>query len=209
MMLIDLAVSFSFGYVLGSIPFGLVLVYLAMNQDIREIGSGNIGATNVLRTGRRGLALLTLLLDASKGAIAFFIVCLWLPPDSAALAGFGAVVGHCFPAWLRFSGGKGVATGIAVITAMLPSAGLFFIVTWLLVAALTRISSLSALLSFIATGLFVTLGPVESSGATQITIWGVGFLSWSRHKQNIRKILKGEESKISFRKKRPDQKSVR
>ena len=92
-MPIDLAVSFSFGYILGSIPFGFVLVYLATSQDIRTIGSGNIGATNVLRSGYKELAFLTLILDALKGTIAFFIVCLWLPPESAALAGFGSVVG--------------------------------------------------------------------------------------------------------------------
>ena len=203
-MLIDLAVSFSFGYILGSIPFGLVLVYLATSQDIRTIGSGNIGATNVLRSGYKKLAFLTLILDALKGAIAFFIVCLWLPPESAAFAGFGAVVGHCFPVWLRFSGGKGVATGMAVITVVVPFTGLIMAATWLLVAAFTRVSSLSSLVSFVAAGLFVSFGPLENSGMAQITIWGVGLLSWGRHKQNIQRILNGEESKISFRKKPTD-----
>ena len=198
-MLIDLAVSFSFGYILGSIPFGLVLVYLVTRQDIRTIGSGNIGATNVLRSGRKELAFLTLILDALKGAIAFFIVCLWLPPESAALAGFGAVVGHCFPVWLRFAGGKGVATGMAVITVVVPFTGFIMASTWLLVAAFTRVSSLSSLVSFVAAGLFVSFGPLENSGMAQITVWGVGLLSWGRHKQNIQRILSGEESKISFR----------
>ena len=203
-MLIDLAISFSFGYILGSIPFGLVLVYLATSQDIRTIGSGNIGATNVLRSGHKELALLTLFLDALKGAIAFFIVCLWLPPEVAALAGFGAVVGHCFPVWLRFAGGKGVATGMAVITVVVPFTGLIMAATWLLVAAFTRVSSLSSLVSFVAAGLFVSFGPLESSGMAQITVWGVGLLSCGRHKQNIQRILSGEESKISFRKKPSD-----
>ena len=203
-MLIDLVISASFGYILGSFPFGLVLVYLATSQDIRTIGSGNIGATNVLRSGRKELAFLTLILDALKGAIAFFIVCLWLPPESAALAGFGAVVGHCFPIWLRFAGGKGVATGMSVIAVIVPSAGLVMVTTWLLVAAFTRVSSLSSLVSFVAAGLFVSFGPLENSGMAQITIWGVGLLSWGRHKQNIERILKGEESKISFRKKPSD-----
>ena len=198
-MLIDLAVSFSFGYILGSIPFGLVLVYLVTRQDIRTIGSGNIGATNVLRSGRKELAFLTLILDALKGAIAFFIVCLWLPPESAALAGFGAVVGHCFPVWLRFAGGKGVATGMAVITVVVPFTGFIMASTWLLVAAFTRVSSLSSLVSFVAAGLFVSFGPLENSGMAQITVWGVGLLSWGRHKQHIQRILSGEESKISFR----------
>ena len=203
-MLIDLAVSFSFGYILGSIPFGLVLVYLATSQDIRTIGSGNIGATNVLRSGQKQLAFLTLILDALKGTIAFFIVCLWLPPEVAALAGFGAVVGHCFPVWLRFAGGKGVATGMAVITVVVPFTGLIMAATWLLVAAFTRISSLSALLSFVTAALFVSFGPYENSGIAQITVWGVGLLSCGRHKQNIQRILRGEESKISFRKKPSD-----
>ena len=203
-MLNDLAVSFSFGYILGSIPFGFVLVYLATSQDIRMIGSGNIGATNVLRSGHKALAFLTLILDALKGAIAFFIVCLWLPPETATLAGFGAVVGHCFPVWLRFAGGKGVATGMAVITVVVPFTGLIMAATWLLVAASTRISSLSSLLSFIGAGLFVSFGPIENSGMAQITVWGVGLLSWARHKQNIQRILSGEESKISFRKKPSD-----
>ena len=203
-MLIDLAVSFSFGYILGSVPFGLVLVYLVKSQDIRTIGSGNIGATNVLRSGHKELAFLTLILDALKGAIAFSVVCLWLPPESAALAGFGAVVGHCFPVWLRFAGGKGVATGMAVITVVVPFIGLIMAATWLLVAAFTRISSLSSLLSFVAAGLFVSFGPFENSAIAQITVWGVGLLSWGRHKQNIQRILSGEESKISFKKKPSD-----
>ena len=203
-MLIDLAVSFSFGYILGSIPFGFVLVYLATKQDIRTIGSGNIGATNVLRSGYKELAFLTLILDALKGAIAFFIVCLWLPPESAALAGFGSVIGHCFPVWLRFAGGKGVATGMAVITVVVPFTGLIMAATWVLVAAFTRISSLSALLSFVTAGLFVSFGPFENSGMAQITVWGVGLLCWARHKQNIQRILSGEESKISLSKKPSD-----
>ena len=201
MMIDNAVVSLSFGYILGSIPFGFILVYLAKGQDIRTIGSGNIGATNVLRSGHKGLAFLTLILDALKGAIAFFIVCIWLPPESAALAGFGAVVGHCFPVWLRFAGGKGVATGMSVIAVIVPSAGLVMVTTWLIVAAFTRISSLSALLSFVAAGLFASFGSFENPGMTQITVWGIGLLSWTRHKQNIQRIMNGEESKISFRKK--------
>ena len=168
-MLIDLTVSLSFGYILGSIPFGFVMVYLVTNQDIRTIGSGNIGATNVLRSGHKELALLTLILDALKGA-----------------------------------GGKGVATGMAVIAVVVPFTGLIMAAIWLLVAAFTRISSLSSLVSFAAAGLFVSFGPFENSGMAQITVWGVGLLSWGRHKPNIQRILSGEESKISFRKKPSD-----
>ena len=203
-MLIDLAISLSFGYMLGSLPFGLVLVYLATGKDIRTIGSGNIGATNVLRAGYSGLAFLTVVLDALKGAIAFFIVCIWLSQENGAIAGFGAVVGHCFPVWLRFAGGKGVATGMAVIAVVVPFAGLVMVAIWLLVVAFTRISSLSALLSFVAAGLFVSLGPFENTEIAQVTVWGVGLLSWARHSQNIQRILKGEENKISFRKKPSD-----
>ena len=114
------------------------------------------------------------------------------------------MIGHCFPVWLRFAGGKGVATGMAVITVVVPFTGLIMAATWLLVAAFTRISSLSSLVSFVAAGLFVSVGPFENSGRTQLTVWGVGLLSWARHKQNIRRILSGGESKISFRKKPSD-----
>ena len=196
--------SFAIGYMLGAVPFGLVLVYLATGQDIRTVGSGNIGATNVLRTGHKGLALLTLVLDALKGAIAYFICSFWLSPDSAAYAGFGAVIGHCFPLWLKFKGGKGVATGMAVIAAISPLAGLVMAASWLLTAVITRLSSLSALLSFLAAGLIVSFGPVDMSVPVQITVWGIGGLSWIRHKENIQRIMTGDESRISFKKNTSD-----
>ena len=196
--------SFFAGYALGAIPFGLVLVYLATGQDIRTIGSGNIGATNVLRTGRKGLAFLTLVLDAVKGAAAYFICSLWLNSDVAAYAGFGAVVGHCFPVWLKFKGGKGVATGMAVIAALAPVVGLIMAASWLTAAAITRLSSLSALLSFAAAGLFVSFGPYQETQAVMITIWGTGILSWFRHKDNIVRIIKGDESRITFKKRTSD-----
>ena len=192
--------SFAIGYMLGAVPFGLVLVYLATGQDIRTVGSGNIGATNVLRTGHKGLALLTLVLDALKGAISYFICSFWLSPDSAAYAGFGAVIGHCFPLWLKFKGGKGVATGMAVIAAISPLAGLVMAASWLLTAVITRLSSLSALLSFLAAGLIASFGPVDMSVPVQITVWGIGGLSWIRHKENIQRIMTGDESRISFKK---------
>ena len=198
--MIFIPASFAIGYMLGAVPFGLVLVYLATGQDIRTVGSGNIGATNVLRTGHKGLALLTLVLDALKGAIAYFICSFWLSPDSAAYAGFGAVIGHCFPLWLKFKGGKGVATGMAVIAAISPLAGLVMAASWLLTAVITRLSSLSALLSFLAAGLIVSLGPVDMSVPVQITVWGIGGLSWIRHKENIQRIMTGDESRISFKK---------
>ena len=196
--------SFAIGYMLGAVPFGLVLVYLATGQDIRTVGSGNIGATNVLRTGHKGLALLTLVLDALKGAIAYFICSFWLSLDSAAYAGFGAVIGHCFPLWLKFKGGKGVATGMAVIAAISPLAGLVMAASWLLTAVITRLSSLSALLSFLAAGLIASFGPVDMSVPVQITVWGIGGLSWIRHKENIQRIMTGDESRISFKKNTSD-----
>ena len=196
--------SFAIGYMLGAVPFGLVLVYLATGQDIRTVGSGNIGATNVLRTGHKGLALLTLVLDALKGAISYFICSFWLSPDSAAYAGFGAVIGHCFPLWLKFKGGKGVATGMAVIAAISPLAGLVMAASWLLTAVITRLSSLSALLSFLAAGLIASFGPVDMSVPVQITVWGIGGLSWIRHKENIQRIMTGDESRISFKKNTSD-----
>lgn len=196
--------SFAIGYMLGAVPFGLVLVYLATGQDIRTVGSGNIGATNVLRTGHKGLALLTLVLDALKGTIAYFICSFWLSPDSAAYAGFVAVIGHCFPLWLKFKGGKGVATGMAVIAAISPLAGLVMAASWLLTAVITRLSSLSALLSFLAAGLIASFGPVDMSVPVQITVWGIGGLSWIRHKENIQRIMTGDESRISFKKNTSD-----
>lgn len=201
---VSVASAFVTGYGLGAVPFGLVLVYLVTGQDIRTIGSGNIGATNVLRTGRKGLAFLTLVLDALKGSIAYILCSLWLSPDSAAYAGFGAVIGHCFPVWLKFRGGKGVATGMAVIAVLSPLTGLVMALSWLVTAALSRISSLSALLSFGAAGLFISLGPYEALQAVQITVWGIGLLSWFRHKENIQRILAGTESRISFKKKSSD-----
>ena len=201
---IFIPVSFGIGYMLGAVPFGLVLVYMKTGQDIRTVGSGNIGATNVLRTGHKGLALLTLVLDALKGAIAYIICSFWLSPDSAAYAGFGAVIGHCFPVWLKFKGGKGVATGMAVIAAISPLAGLVMAASWLLTAVITRLSSLSALLSFLAAGLMVSFGPVDMSVPVQITVWGIGGLSWIRHKENIQRIVKGKESRISFKKNAPN-----
>src|SRR5499433_3591673 len=144
-----LPVAFVIGYLLGSIPFGLVLTRLAGTQDLRSIGSGNIGATNVLRTGRKGLAAATLLLDGGKGAIAVLVAGHW-GPDMAIMAGCGAMLGHLFPVWLRFRGGKGVATGLGVLIALDWQIGLIACATWLVVALVLRYSSLSALLAFAA-----------------------------------------------------------
>src|ERR1700676_4604943 len=133
------------GYLFGSIPFGLLLTRLAGLGDIREIGSGNIGATNVLRTGSKGLAAATLLLDAAKGAFAVGLFRYLGPPDAALWAGLGAMIGHMFPVWLGFKGGKGVATGLGVLLAAAWPVAVTGCVVWLIVAAVARMSSLASL----------------------------------------------------------------
>jgi acyl phosphate:glycerol-3-phosphate acyltransferase len=185
------------GYLLGSIPFGLVITRLAGLGDIRKIGSGNIGATNVLRTGRKGLALATLLADSGKGAAAVLLAAL-LGPEAAVLAGAGAMLGHTFPVWLGFKGGKGVATALGTYLALSWPIGLLACGLWLLVAATARISSLAALIA-------LALAPVAAwlMGEPLVGEFGVfvGVLVYIRHSQNISRLLKGEESRISFGKK--------
>jgi glycerol-3-phosphate acyltransferase PlsY len=183
-----------FGYVLGSIPFGLVLTRLAGLGDIRTVGSGNIGATNVLRTGSKKLAAATLLLDGAKGAVAVLIAGLW-GPDMAILAAAGAMLGHCFPVWLKFNGGKGVATALGILIAIAWPVGLLACVTWLVVAALLRYSSLAALTA-------LALAPVYAwyladPQRMQLALF-IAFLVWLRHKTNIVRLLRGQESRISF-----------
>src|ERR1700757_3150765 len=143
------------GYLLGSIPFGLVLTKLAGTEDLRSIGSGNIGATNVLRTGRKGLAAATLLGDALKGTLAVIIAGYYGGPDAAMLAALGAFLGHLFPVWLKFRGGKGVAVYIGVLLGLFGPAALLFCAIWLLVAVIPRYSSLSALIASLVTPIFL------------------------------------------------------
>src|ERR1700754_3828561 len=143
------------GYLLGSIPFGLVLTRLAGTQDLRTIGSGNIGATNVLRTGRKGLAAATLLFDALKGTAAVIIAGYFGGPDAAMLAGLGAFLGHLFPVWLKFRGGKGVATYIGILLGLFWPGAIVFCLIWLAMAFALRYSSLSALVASLVTPLFL------------------------------------------------------
>jgi glycerol-3-phosphate acyltransferase PlsY len=180
------------GYLLGSIPFGLLLTRYAGLGDIRKIGSGNIGATNVLRTGRKGLAAATLLLDGGKGALAVLLGQHW-GPDSAVLAGGAALVGHLFPVWLGFKGGKGVATSLGVLLALDWRVGVIACVIWLIAAFLTRYSSVAALSA-------LSLSPIV---AWFIASWPIAavalfiaILVWTRHHQNIRRLLSGQEPKI-------------
>lgn len=185
------------GYLLGSIPFGLVITKLAGLGDLRSIGSGNIGATNVLRTGRKDLAFATVLLDGGKGAAAVLIASIW-GPEVMLAAGFGAVVGHLFPVWLRFKGGKGVATTLGAITALAWPVGIACCATWLVVAAAARYSSLAGLLSLASAPFYAwfILGDLQMVELTA----AIAILVWFRHQENIRRLLKGEETKIGKKK---------
>jgi glycerol-3-phosphate acyltransferase PlsY len=192
------------GYLLGSIPFGLVLTKAAGAGDVRQIGSGNIGATNVLRTGRKSLAAATLLLDALKGTVAVLIVydiSLRLGghvPYALALshiAGLGALLGHIFPVWLRFQGGKGVATFIGVLIGMYWVAAAWFVVVWLAVAVVTRYSSLAALCA--TTGVVLFYLVTGWSGLPFIIVMAA--LIFLKHHANIRRLREGRESKIGAR----------
>jgi acyl phosphate:glycerol-3-phosphate acyltransferase len=181
------------GYAFGSIPFGLLLTHAAGLGDIRAVGSGNIGATNVLRTGRRGLAAATLLLDAAKGAVAVLLSWRLGGHEAGLWAGGGAVLGHLFPVWLGFRGGKGVATGLGVLLAAGWPVGAFACATWLVVAKLVRISSLSALVAFALAPLIAwalaDLGLVRLSLAIAVVVF-------VRHHANIRRLLAGTEPRI-------------
>lgn len=181
------------GYLLGSIPFGLVLTRFAGTQDIRSIGSGNIGATNVLRTGRKGLAAATLLGDALKGTAAVLLARHFLGEGYEVAAGLGAFLGHLFPVWLKFKGGKGVATYIGVLIGLKWPAALIFGAIWLGVAAAFRYSSLSALVASAATpAVLWWLG--EPDAALLMAVLTV--LLWFMHRQNIARLMNGTESRI-------------
>ncbi|MEG3618651.1 glycerol-3-phosphate 1-O-acyltransferase PlsY [Magnetovibrio sp. PR-2] len=186
------------GYLLGSVPFGIVIAKLFGLGDLRQIGSGNIGATNVLRTGNKFAAFLTLVLDIGKGAIAVGITYLLTAEPFAMLAaGFWAVMGHNFPVWLKFKGGKGVATTLGVLTATAWPVGLAAIATWIATAAIFRYSSLAAL---IALGAAPIYSYYLDTPQHAVMAGLLGLLAWVRHHQNIRRLLKGEESKIGKKK---------
>ncbi len=181
-----------FGYALGSIPFGLILTRLAGHGDIREIGSGNIGTTNVLRTGSKLLAALTLLGDALKGTVAVLIAARW-GPDAATLAGLGAFLGHLFPIWLKFKGGKGTATYIGLLLGLFWIAAVAFAVVWLTTAFISRYSSLSALLATLVSPL-VLIYFDQWQSAELFALLSV--LLWIKHRSNIGRLIAGTESKI-------------
>jgi acyl phosphate:glycerol-3-phosphate acyltransferase len=185
------------GYLLGSIPFGLVLTRLAGQGDIRRMGSGNIGATNVLRTGSKGLAALTLLFDVGKGLAAATIAQRWAPQAAALVAGLCAILGHMFPVWLGFRGGKGVATALGVLMALAWPVALVAALIWLAVAFYSRYSSLAALIASVASA---AIAPFLADRATALLIAMIALLLILRHHANIKRLIAGSESRISFRK---------
>jgi len=184
--------ALAFGYLLGSIPFGLILTRLAGTEDIRSIGSGNIGATNVLRTGRKGLAAATLLGDALKGTAAVLIAGTW-GPYAALVAGLGAFLGHLFPVWLRFKGGKGVATYLGVLLGLWWPGALIFAAIWLAVAYLTRYSSLAALIASLVTPVALLVAGQSSAAFLFLLMTSLIVIM---HRANVRRLMSGTEGKI-------------
>lgn len=181
------------GYLLGSIPFGMILAKAMNLGNLREIGSGNIGATNVLRTGNKKAAALTLLLDGLKGAVALLLARHFAGEDAAQVAALAAFLGHCFPIWLKFKGGKGVATLIGIYLALYWPLGLAVCATWLVCAVISRYSSLSALL---AAGLAPVWMALLGEGSAILLGFVLGALIYARHAANIKRLRAGTESKI-------------
>lgn len=185
-------IALAFGYLLGSVPFGLLLTRAAGLGDVRQIGSGNIGATNVLRTGNKGLAALTLILDALKGTAAVLIAANW-GSDAALFAGVGAFLGHIFPIWLRFKGGKGVATYLGILAAFSWKAALVFAATWLAVAFLSRYSSLAALVATAVSPLVLYIVGLPDFALALLALTALVYI---KHAANITRLASGKESKI-------------
>ncbi|MDC0983192.1 glycerol-3-phosphate 1-O-acyltransferase PlsY [Amylibacter sp.] len=192
--LINIFLVILFAYLIGSIPFGIIISKIMGLGNLRNIGSGNIGATNVLRTGNKLAAILTLIFDLLKGAIAVIITYYVFNDTTAQIAALGSFLGHCFPIWLKFKGGKGVATFIGISLALYWPAGILVCLTWTLTAFLSRISSLSALISSLSSILWVWILGVPSAVfiMTVLTI-----LIWYRHIENIKRIIKNSEPKIN------------
>ena len=192
--LINIFLVILFAYLIGSIPFGIIISKIMGLGNLRNIGSGNIGATNVLRTGNKLAAILTLIFDLLKGAIAVIITYYIFNDTTAQIAALSSFLGHCFPIWLKFKGGKGVATFIGISLALYWPAGILICLTWVLTAFLSRISSLSALISSLSSILWVWILGVPSAVfvMTVLTI-----LIWFRHIENIKRIIKNTEPKIN------------
>lgn len=212
--MVDYLIIGAIGYLIGSIPFGLLLTKFGGYGDIRSIGSGNIGATNVLRTGNKKLAALTLLLDGAKGAVAVYLAQAAMTYDASLYAAVGAFLGHLFPVWLKFKGGKGVATTIGIFLALLPQLGVIVILLWLATAAIFRMSSLAALVAIGLSPLLAWYLTKDLSDTVHSLDGSITFLVnyhphvlpyicafmavfvFIKHKQNILRLLKGEEPKI-------------
>ncbi len=188
----DWLYALGLAYLLGSIPFGLILTRLTGAGDLRSIGSGNIGATNVLRTGNKGLAAATLLLDAGKGFLAAWLTARWFP-GAGPLAALWAVIGHCFPLWLRFKGGKGVATTLGVALGLAWPVGLAYAGVWLVMLALTRISSLSGISAVLAAPLAAWLTGRDELVLTLVAI--AALVIWL-HRENITRLRQGTEPRV-------------
>ena len=195
---------FLFGYFLGSIPFGLILTKISGLGDIRKIGSGNIGATNVLRTGNKKIALFTLLLDGGKGAVAIYLITIILTKvfdNNFYMLGFyqctvaiSAVVGHCFPIWLRFKGGKGVATGFGVILSLNLNIGIVALLIWVLIAKVFKISSMSALIAYFLIPLLMFY--YETEYIYFLSSFIISLICFIQHRENIRRLINRSEPKI-------------
>ena len=195
---------FIFGYFLGSIPFGLILTKISGLGDIRKIGSGNIGATNVLRTGNKKIALFTLLLDGGKGAVAIYLITIILPKffDNnfniiefyQCTVAISAVVGHCFPIWLRFKGGKGVATGFGVILSLNLNIGIVALLIWVLIAKVFKISSMSALIAFFL--IPVLMFYYETEIIYCLSSFLISLVCFIQHRENIKRLINRSEPKI-------------
>ena len=189
------AAGFVIAYLIGSVPFGLLLTRLAGAGDVRRIGSGNIGATNVLRTGRKGLALATLALDLLKGALPVWLAHRYLGPDMAVIVGLGAVLGHCFPVWLKFQGGKGVATAAGVVIALTPAVAAIAIAVFLLAVLASRYVSLGSILGAVtAAPTAYLMGYVQAAELYLL----LALIIVLKHAGNIRRLTQGNESRLNL-----------
>jgi glycerol-3-phosphate acyltransferase PlsY len=203
-MILNFVLAAVLGYLLGSIPFGLLITQGAGLGDIRQIGSGNIGATNVLRTGRRSLAAATLVLDAAKGAAAVLLARYFWGDDAAYVAGFAAFIGHCFPIWLQFKGGKGVAVFIGLLLGLAWPVGIVFCVVWLIIAAAQRLSSLAALTAAVTTPIFAYVAGLYgwTDGPKLAAVSAIlALILVYNHRENIGRLIQNTEPKIGSEKK--------
>jgi acyl phosphate:glycerol-3-phosphate acyltransferase len=188
--------GFAIAYLIGSVPFGLILTRLGGAGDVRNIGAGNIGATNVLRTGRKGLAIATLILDLLKGAVPVWLAFRYLGPDMALVAGLGAVLGHCFPVWLKFRGGKGVATAAGVVVALTPTVATVAIGVFVLVVLATRYVSLGSILgALVAAPAAYVMGYVQAAELYLL----LALIILAKHAANLRRLAQGTEARLELR----------